>query len=326
LFGAKVSLFYKVIASMNKFLSIVVGFLFVCSSIVCAQQTVFDPVKIRRHKSAEKRVLVDKFGTLIFDDSAQKLIFKGDAGDHIDAGYAEIERVIFEVTTHMRGGTLANLVEAASIPGIIAGNAIAKGHVHDYWFYLEYKNRDRDESALIDVPKKYSTQVIEKARAIWGSRVQMTDFPETGTELDIEKLKSLRTKHKIKVDKKNHPMPEIKEDKATVVVVCPPLAARFAGTGSQVKLHANEQVIAVNVMGTYSFAYLDPGKYLLVSQGENANGFEMELEAGREYFFLQNTFQQTITPNQTSLSRNSPELVTFLLDGSYYSDWKVKQK
>jgi hypothetical protein len=121
-------------------------------------------------------------------------------------------------------------------------------------------------------------------------------------------------------------MPEIKEDKATVVVVCPPLAARFAGTGSQVKLHANEQVIAVNVMGTYSFAYLDPGKYLLVSQGENANGFEMELEAGREYFFLQNTFQQTITPNQTSLSRNSPELVTFLLDGSYYSDWKVKQK
>jgi len=25
---------------------------------------------------------------------------------------------------------------------------------------------------------------------------------------------------------------------------------------------------------------------------------------------------------ETSLSRNSPELVNYLLDGSYYSDWK----
>jgi hypothetical protein len=79
-------------------------------------------------------------------------------------------------------------------------------------------------------------------------------------------------------------------------------------------------------MGTYSFAYLDPGKYRLVSQQENANGFEMELEAGREYFFLQNTFQEGLTPQVTALSRNSPELVTYLLNGSYFSDWKNKRK
>ena len=41
-------------------------------------------------------------------------------------------------------------------------------------------------------------------------------------------------------------MPEMKPDKATVVVVCPPLAARNAGFGNQFKLHANDEVVAVN--------------------------------------------------------------------------------
>ena len=118
----------------------------------------------------------------------------------------------------------------------------------------------------------------------------------------------------------------MKADKAAVVVVCPPLAARYAGRGIQFKLHANDQVVAVNRMGTYRFAYLDPGKYRLVSQAENANGFDRELEAGHRYYFLQNPFQQTISPNQTALSRNSPELVTYLIDGSYFSDWKPKEK
>ncbi len=178
----------------------------------------------------------------------------------------------------------------------------------------------------MEVPKKYSAQVIEKARGVWGSRVIVTDFSESGSEVNVNDLKAIKTKQTVKVDKQNHPVPETKQDKATVIVVCPPLAARYAGTGIQFKFHANDQVIAVNRMGTYSFAYLEPGKYRFVSQAENANGFEMELEAGRQYFFLQNTFQQTISPNETALSRNSPELVMFLLDGSYYSDWKAKEK
>jgi hypothetical protein len=77
-------------------------------------------------------------------------------------------------------------------------------------------------------------------------------------------------------------------------------------------------------MGTYSFAYLDPGKYRLVSQAEDANGFEMELEAGHEYFFLQNAFQGAFK-SQTRLSRNSREVVTYLAEGSYLSDWKAKE-
>lgn len=89
--------------------------------------------------------------------------------------------------------------------------------------------------------------------------------------------------------------------------------------GDIFKLHANDRVIAVNTTGTYAFAYLDPGRYRLVSQSENANGFVMDLEAGRDYYFLQNTFISGWGP-KTSLSRNSKELVMYELDGTYYSN------
>jgi hypothetical protein len=293
---------------------------------VYAQRTVFKEVKIRRHRSSKKRVLVDKFGTLTFDDSARKLTFQAEeAGDHIEISYDDVQKIVFEITTHMRGGAVSQVIEAASIPGLVVGNAIARQHVHDYWFYVECKCPAGDKAALIDVPKGYSAQVIEKARSVFGSKVTETDFAERSAEVNIENLKALKTKQVAKVDKRNHPLPGLTSDKATLIVVCPPLAARYAGTGIQFKLHANDQVIAVNRMGTYSFAYLDPGKYLLVSQAENANGFEMELKGGQIYYFLQNTFQQTIAPNQTALSRDSKELVMYLLNGSYFSDWKPKE-
>lgn len=174
-------------------------------------------------------------------------------------------------------------------------------------------------------PKDVSAQVIDKASSLFGSRVAVTNFPEKGTAIKVEELKAFESKQTLKVNKLRHPLPELKADKATVLVACPPLAARNEGRGNQFKLHANDQVIAVNKMGTYSFAYLDPGKYRLVSQTENANGFEIELEAGQEYFFLQNTFQGVFKA-ETGLSRGSRELVMYLVEGSYYSDRKPKGK
>ena len=51
----------------------------------------------------------------------------------------------------------------------------------------------------------------------------------------------------------------------------------------------------------------------------------MELAAGHEYFFLQNVFQGALK-SETVLSRNSSELGTYLMGGSYFSDWKTKEK
>jgi len=106
---------------------------------------------------------------------------------------------------------------------------------------------------------------------------------------------------------------------ATIVVVCPPLAAPDSRRGNQFKLHPNDHVIAVNKAGTYSFAYLQPGKYRLVSQSENANGFEMKLKPGKTHYFLQNTVQGVFRW-PTALLRNSAELATYLMDGVHYSD------
>ena len=296
-----------------------VRFVFIAAftTLSLGQQLVVEHVKARRHRSEENRVLVDKAGVLTFDDTAHKLTFKDDAGDNLDVPYDDITKVVFEVTTHMRGGALSQII------GGVPGALIAGKHVNDYWMYTEFKKGEVSEPFLIEVQKDFSQKVIDKALSTFGERARVAEFAEKGAAINKELLKDLQSKHELKVNKQSHPLPELKPDKALVVVVCPPLAARYAGQGNQFKLHANDRVVAVNRMGTYSFAYLDPGKYQLASQSENADGFEMQLEAGKDYYFLQNTFQGAWKA-QTSLSRNTKELVMYELGGAFLSDWKRK--
>lgn len=311
---------------MRKLSTLILLLLFSASGL-SAQKTVFQDVKIRRHRSADKRVLVDRLGTLTFDDSAHKLIFKGDFGDRIEVGYDDVEKVVSEVTTHMRGGGVSRAISFVEFPfGAMAGSLIGGVHVNSHWLYLRYRNGGDDGSVLIEAPEGSSDQIVGKAAVVFGSRMTVTNFPEKATDVKLADLKGLKSKQGVKVDEKNHPLPEAKPDKATVVVVCPTLAAHRIGSGSRFRLFADDDVIAVNRLGTYSFAYLDPGRYRLVSQQQNASGFEIDLEPGQRYFFLQNTFQNGLSAAETVLSRNSPELVGYLLDGSYFSDWKPKEK
>lgn len=104
---------------------------FSCSQS-CAETT-FEHVKIRRPRSPQNRVLVDKVGSLTFDDDHQLISFTGGAGDKLTLKYDAVSKVVFEVTSHTRGGALSQVVSAAGIPGAIAGTAIAGRGVHDYW-------------------------------------------------------------------------------------------------------------------------------------------------------------------------------------------------
>ena len=284
----------------------------------------FNHVQIHSHKSAQDRVLVNRVGTLTFDDTSRKFIFEKELEDRFDTpervevSYDAVTRVVFEETAHKSGGTL----EWTPFVGLMAASVIAGRRVHDYWFYVEYKNGDEGAQELLRVPKDSYERVIEKAAALFGSRASVTKFPEVGQSVKPENLPDYKSKHSLRVDKVNRPLPEAKPDKATIVIVCPPVKARDAGRWNQYKLHANDRVVAVNKEGTYSFAYIEPGKYRLVSQADDANGFEMELEAGKTYYFLQNTFQG----GDTVLSRNSPELVNYLMSGTYFADWSRKQK
>jgi hypothetical protein len=316
---------FSTFVPMYRFTTLVT-LLFLATLRFVAAEEIYSNVKIHRHRSAQNRVLVDKVGTLTFDDVNNKLTFSGSklkAQDQIDVGYDAVTKVVFEVTTHMRGGRLARAIEFAGIPGLMVGTTMSAQHVNDYWLFLEYRQGDHDEQVLLEVPKDSSQDVIEKANHLFGSRVTIAAFAEKGADIKPETLPDFESTQSLKVDKNNHPFPDPQADKATIIVVCPPLSPSDSGHGNQFKLHANDRVVAVNKQGTYSFAYIDPGKYRLVSQSENANGFEMQLDAGKTYYFLQNTFLGALR-GHTALSRNSPELVTYLAGGAYYSDWTRK--
>jgi hypothetical protein len=285
-------------------------FLFLSISLLFAENTRFEDVKIRRHKSAEQRELVDKAGVLGFEDDSQKLTFHSAAGDQFAIPYSDITKVVFDRDT--RGSaTMASI------------------HLHDRWLYLEYRQGDHSEKVLLIVPKATYDKAIAKNQSLFGDRVTITNYPEKGKsdgDIDKSRIPDWKAKYSVKLERTAHPIPEVKADKATIVVVCPPLAARDTGFWGEFKLHANGKVIAVNEMGTYSIAYVDPGKYSLISQSDDANGFEMDLEAGKTYYFIQETvIGAGLMRIHTMLSRNSPEVVMYLADGAYFSDWKRKK-
>jgi hypothetical protein len=287
-------------------------FLFLSISLLFAENTRFEDVKIRRHKSAEQRELVDKIGVLGFEDDSQKLTFHSAASDQFAIPYSDITKVIFDRDTH-------GSAKMASI------------HLHDRWLYLEYRQGDHSEKVLLIVPKATYDKAIAKSQSLFGDRVTIANYPEKGKsdgDIDKSRIPDWKAKYSVKLDRTAHPLPEVKSNKATIVVVCPPLTARETGYGGEFKLHANGKVIAVNEMGTYSIAYVDPGKYSLISQSDDANGFEMDLEAGKTYYFIQETVigAAFVTMRiHTMLSRNSPEVVMYLADGAYLSDWKRKK-
>lgn len=299
-----------------------IGVALVFAWSVYAQNLVVQKVKIDRHHNEKDRILVEKAGVLTFDDSAKALIFKDNAGDDLNVKYADVDKIVFEVDTHMRGGNFGTaLLGAATGPvgAVVAGN-IAGQRVNDYWMYVA-PAANRGEPFLIEVPSDSSDSVINKVKTIFADRVTIAEFPQKSAEVDKNTLTDFQAKEVVKADKQTHPLPELKPDKALIVIVCPALSPQDVGARFYLKLFANGRVVAVNNVGTYSFVYLDPGKYALVSQAENASGFEMNLEAGQGYYFLESLFRGNWHP-RTVLSRNSKELVMYKLDGAYYSDWK----
>jgi len=284
-------------------------FSFLSISLLFSEDTKFEGVKIRRHQSAEKRELVDKIGVLSFEDDGQKLTFRSGAGDQFAIPYSEITKVVFDTDTH--------------------GTWMASVHVHDRWLYLEYRQGDHSEKVLLVLPRAIYDKATAKCQSLFGERVTIANYREEGEsivdkdgDMDKSRIPDWKSKYSIKLDRAAHPLPEVKSDKATIVVVCPPLIARETGRWGEFKLHANGKVIAVNEVGTYSIAYVDPGKYSLISQSANANGFEMDLEAGQTYYFIQEIVIGGFGRILTMLSRNTPEVVMYLVDGAYLSDWK----
>src|SRR5436305_3560762 len=159
--------------------------------------------KIHRHKSANNRVLVDKFGNLSFDDSVHALTFTSESHDDFKVPYDSVAKVVFDASVHMRGGVWPAALAVAGAPGMLAGAAIAGGRVHDYWMFLEYRDGEKNERVLLEVPKQSSKQVIDKSVSLFGPRVTVTDFHEKVEPVDPDKLPAIKSKDTVTVDKRN---------------------------------------------------------------------------------------------------------------------------
>ena len=269
-------------------------------------------VKVAFNKSATDRELVEQDAELTIDDQARKVAVKHK--EHpLDVAFDDVQKVVFDTSTHMRGGGLGRAL------GGLAGAAISAHHVTDSWCYLEYRGPDSTvKSYMLIVPIEASAALHTQMQALFGDKVVSADFPEKAVEIEKDTLKDLQSKHDIHIDKSNRPMPESNPAKALVVVVCPKIPS---SESTQIKLHVNDQVALVNRTGTYGFLYLDPGEYQLVSQSGNASAIRMTLEAGKEYYFLQETFMGS-TKSNTQLTRHTKELVMFQLNASFHADWK----
>jgi hypothetical protein len=274
----------------------------------------FKDVKVSLNKSATDRQLVEQDADLILDDQARKLVVKN--RDHpLEVGYEDVQKVVFDTSTHMRGGKLGRAI------GGLAGAAISAKHVTDSWCYLEYRGPQGTVSAsMLILPSESSAAIVEKMRGLFGDKAIVADFAEKAGDIEKETLQDLKSKHDLKIDKNNHPTPEMNPAKALVVVVCPKIPS---SESSQIKLHVNDRVVLVNRTGTYGFVYLDPGDYVLASQAENASAIHITLEAGKEYDFLQETFMGKMKAH-TTLSRHTKELVMHQLNASFHADWTRK--
>ncbi len=255
------------------------------------QPAVFKDVEARHSPSAKNRPMVETSATLILDDASKKLQVKSSERP-LDVAYADVQKIIFDSRF--------------------------------FWCYIESRKAGGPPQAyMLRIDDGSWDKVTAKVKESLLDRVIMAEA-RNGEAIEHDAVKYSHSSHSVKVDKVNHPIPEVKPDKALVVAACLPMVARSAGRGYPFLLRANDQVIAVNMMGTYSFAYLDPGEYLIISQSKNSDGLKVKLDAGKDYYFLQDARFGGMRSFKTSVSMHRKEVVMYELAGAWYSDWKAK--
>lgn len=222
-----------------------------------AQPMVFKKVQMRFNPVGPKREMVERGADLILDDNARMLTIK--SGKPIVVDYGSIEKVVFDVRRHMRGGRMTKLLGAmnggrAGTIGSDIGAAIEAKTVEERLCYLEYKvSGGTTRSLMLVIDFDIADEVTARMQSAFGTAVLGLDFGPHPYEIDKRRLKDLRSKHIVTLDKKNHPQPEVKPDKALVVVVSPSIPGKILATGIQYKLHANDNVVAITKPGAYSF-------------------------------------------------------------------------
>src|SRR6185295_4953331 len=176
------------------------------SRATAPQPTVFTDVKVRFNRSEKDRRLVDKVAVLVFDSAARKLVVNSPESPErsLNIPYDTIQDIHFEITTHMRGGVLAELIGAAAAVSVgvpEAGVPLSSKKVNDYWCYIEYlDSSSRIRNQMLEIGKNSSDRVFETMVQTFGDRVKKVEFAEQAEPIEKSSIADLQSKHQIKVD------------------------------------------------------------------------------------------------------------------------------
>ncbi len=229
------------------------------SANIQAESTTFNDVKVRSSRSEKDPRLIEKDAVLILDGTAGKLVVTS-AKKPLSIPYEKVLRVQFELTTHMRGGALGQVVGAAGavVGAPQVGTPISGAKISDYWCYIEYQDDDaRTRSQMLEIAKDVSDRVIDAMMQAFGGRVIRIDFAEHADVVDKKTVADLQSKHDVRIDKKNRPLPKLEPGKALIVVVCPRIPTWSKVSGIQFKVHANDR--AVDCQQSWHLLFCIPG-------------------------------------------------------------------
>lgn len=291
-----------------------------------AQQATFSDVKARFAKTNE-REMEEKGATLVLDGSARRLRVK--SGDRpLDVSYDDIQKVVVEVDTLGRKAGFGASFIGMMAGGLLFGNAIAtsidKPFDNDHFVLLEYKQPGGATASYGLVVERPSVPAVLSAlKAAFGERLVLPVFTEKPEAMDTKLLNPSKARFRYTNTDKQHPLPELRADKALVVVATPATIMRRIGPEKRYGiafLYANGVPVGVTGPGCYLFFYLDPGEYSLISQTQDAVGLRMKLEAGKDYYLTQTLYAKGIRL-RSFLTRHSKELVMYEVAGSLWSDW-----
>lgn len=213
---------------------------FACSAFFSANGQLNVPiphVKLRINNSADDIKLVDKEGTLTFDQTLRKISFHARGQDlnySIEISYQDVVAIVFDTSTHMRGGVLADVLNGG-IGGGRLGDPIGTRGVMDHWMHITAHERSgANRTTMFEIPSDSSAAVIASASDTFSGLVSNATV-RRGTDIKKNDLKDVESRHFVKADWTVRPVPEIQPGKALVIVVCPPSAARTAGKGHPVE-------------------------------------------------------------------------------------------
>lgn len=291
-----------------------------------AQVQSFPDVRVRFVKPTDREML-EEDADLTIDMGARRIRVKS-SDRPLDIGFDDVQQAVIELDTLGRKAGFAASIAGLIAGGILFGNsvttAIDKPFDNDHFLHLRYRKVDGSNAEYgLVIGRASVPKALPTLQAAFGDRLMVPVFTEKVEAMDKGKLPPVKDAfHYLNTDRV-HPLPELRPDKALVVVVTPATIMRRFGPGKPngiTPLYANGALVGVSSAGCYTFFHLDPGETFLVSQTHDVVGLRLNLKAGEAYYLTQTLYAKGIRL-QSFLTRHSSELVMYEVAGSLWSEW-----